>query len=119
MSGRDERKTTLNEITKERIVLKLQDILIESGKKGKSILVTSNSLANQYILGQWGYRPSQRRQFKDFFNEVRKQCSEIFHQLLSETKIEWEEDQGTHFFGIHKFDEIRGNLILGFVEIVR
>ena len=81
----------------------------------KAILVSSNSLANRFILSRWGIRPSQRRRYRNLFTTIRKQCRVIFNHYLSRGRIEWQNGLGRHVFGIYKFDEIRGNLILGFV----
>ncbi|MFW9799038.1 MAG: hypothetical protein ACFFD9_01240 [Candidatus Thorarchaeota archaeon] len=86
-------------------------------KKRKSILVSSNSLANRFILERWGIRPSQRKRYRNLFANVRKQCRAIFQHYLARGKIEWTDSKKKHVFGVFKFDEIRGNLILGFVLI--
>ncbi|MGY5865000.1 MAG: hypothetical protein RTV41_10375 [Candidatus Thorarchaeota archaeon] len=83
----------------------------------KSILVSSNSLANRFILERWGIRPSQRRRYKNLFASVRKQCRVVFQHNLARGRVEWDTDQEKLVFGIFKFDEIRGNLILGFVSV--
>ena len=88
-----------------------------STKKKRATLISSNSLANRFILERWGIRPSQRRRFKNLFSSVRKQCRNIFQHLLSRGRIEWNIGPNRYVFGIYKFDEIRGNLILGFVEV--
>ncbi|MFQ5831890.1 MAG: hypothetical protein ACE5H4_04260 [Candidatus Thorarchaeota archaeon] len=84
-------------------------------KKRKSILVSSNSFANRFILERWGIRPSQRKRYRNLFASVRKQCRAIFQHYLARGKIEWTDSKKKHVFGVYKFDEIRGNLILGFV----
>lgn len=80
-------------------------------------MISSNSLANRFILERWGIRPSQRRRFKNLFASVRKQCRSIFHHVLARGRFEWELGRERFVFGVYKFDEIRGNLILGFVEV--
>ncbi len=99
----------------------LHSVLIESAnaasRKKKSILISSNSLANRFILDRWGIRPSQRRRFKNLFASVRKQCRNMFQHYLARGRIEWTSGSDNHKFGVYKFDEIRGNLILGFVEV--
>ena len=87
-----------------------------SGKK-RAILISSNSLANRFILERWGIRPSQRRRFKNLFASVRKQCRSIFQHVLARGRFEWDLGRERHVFGVYKFDEIRGNLILGYVEV--
>jgi len=99
----------------------LRNILRDSSKSAKqkrrSILISSNSLANRFILERWGIRPSQRRRFKNLFASVRKQCRNVFHHFLARGRMEWEILNERYVFGVYKFDEIRGNLILGFVEV--
>jgi hypothetical protein len=82
-----------------------------------SILISSNSLANRFILERWDIRPSQRRRFKNLFATIRKQCRDIFKHYLALGRIEWTRKEERYVFGIFKYDEIRGNLILGFVEV--
>lgn len=86
-------------------------------KKQKSILISSNSLANRFIFERWGIRSSQRKRFKNLFANVRKQCRVNFNHYLSRGKLEWTSRSERFVFGIYKFDEIRGNLILGFVRV--
>ena len=88
-----------------------------STKKKRATLISSNSLANRFILERWGIRPSQRRRFKNLFASVRKQCRNIFQHLLARGRMEWNIGSTRFVFGVYKFDEIRGNLILGFVDI--
>jgi hypothetical protein len=99
----------------------LRKLLMDSAKaakqKRKSVLISSNSLANRFILDRWGIRPSQRRRFKNLFASVRKQCRNVFQHLVAKGRIEWDFQSDAYMFGVYKFDEIRGNLILGFVEI--
>ena len=99
----------------------LRHILMESAKaskqKRKSVLISSNSLANRFILDRWGIRPSQRRRFKNLFASVRKQCRNIYQHIMAKGRMEWDFKSESYTFGVYKFDEIRGNLILGFVEI--
>jgi hypothetical protein len=84
-------------------------------KKEKSTLISSNSLANRFILERWGIRPSQRKRYRNLFAQVRKQCRAIFQHYLMRGRVEWTTDNTSYVFGVFKFDEIRGNLILGFV----
>ena len=87
-----------------------------SGKR-RSILISSNSLANRFILERWDIRPSQRKRFRNLFATVRKQCRDVFNHYLALGRIEWGDNETRYVFGIFKYDEIRGNLILGFVSI--
>jgi hypothetical protein len=88
---------------------------IEKYKRRKSILISSNSLANRFILDRWGIRPSQRKKYPNLFATIRRQCRTIFQHYLARSRIEWIIESKTYLFGIYKFDEIRGNIILGFV----
>ena len=83
----------------------------------RSILISSNSLANRFILERWDIRPSQRKRFRNLFATVRKQCRDVFTHYLALGRIEWVGKNERYVFGIFKYDEIRGNLILGFVSI--
>jgi len=78
------------------------------------ILLSSNGLANRFILTRWGIRPSQRRRNKNLFAQVRKECRKYFRFLLSTERIICEKKGKSTAFGVFKFDEVRGNLILGF-----
>ncbi|MBE0525890.1 hypothetical protein E4H12_10105 [Candidatus Thorarchaeota archaeon] len=80
----------------------------------KSILVSSNSLANRFIILRWGIRPSQRRRYKNLFSTVRIACRDYFRHLLLQGRISNEKGKVSYDFVVYKFDEIRGNLILGF-----
>jgi len=97
----------------------LKDTLLNSstpeGKGRKSVLISSNNLANRFILSRWGIRPSQRRRYKNLFASIRKHCRVLFNHYLLRGRIEWINISGKHLFGVYKFDEVRGNLILGFV----
>ena len=81
----------------------------------KSVLISSNSLTNRFIFSRWGIRPSQRRRYKNLFASVRKQSRVVFQHYLLRGRVEWTDESGRNVFGVYKFDEIRGNLILGFV----
>ena len=83
----------------------------------KSVLISSNSLTNRFIFDRWGIRPSQRRRYKNLFASVRKQSRVVFQHYLLRGRVEWIDDSGRNVFGVYKFDEIRGNLILGFVAM--
>ena len=95
----------------------LENSIIDSQKKRKSILISSNSLTNRFILKRWGIRPSQRRRHRNLFSSVRKQSRIIFNHYLTRERIEWKNKSKQYIFGIYKFDEIRGNLILCFVAL--
>ena len=101
----------------DRLRAMLEDSASKSKQKRKSVLISSNSLANRFILDRWGIRPSQRRRFNSLFSAVRKQCRNIFHHLLTKGRMEWTNKDQEFIFGAYKFDEIRGNLILGFVMV--
>lgn len=98
----------------------LRNMLIEnmrrSADRRTSILVSSNNLANRFILERWGIRSSQRRRYKNLFSTIRRQCRTIFRNYLARGKIRWKDHCGDVSYGVFKFDEVRGNLILGFVE---
>jgi hypothetical protein len=83
----------------------------------KSTLISSNKLTNRFILSRWGIRPSQRRRYKNLFASIRKHSRVLFQHYLLRGKLEWIDNTGRHVFGVYKFDEVRGNLILGFVEM--
>ncbi|MFW9794724.1 MAG: hypothetical protein ACFFEE_10505 [Candidatus Thorarchaeota archaeon] len=95
----------------------LRDALKEamSTRGRKSVLISSNSLTNRFIFSRWGIRPSQRRRYKNLFASVRKQSRVVFQHYLLRGRVEWTDESGRNIFGVYKFDEIRGNLILGFV----
>lgn len=82
-----------------------------------SLLISSNSLANKFILSKWGIRPPQRRRYKNLFVLIRRQCRLIFQHLAKNGIFEWTKNGMKFTFGIFKYDEVRGNLILGFVQI--
>lgn len=86
-------------------------------ERRRSILISSNSLANRFILERWDIRPSQRKRFRNLFATVRKQCRDVFNHYLALGRIEWAAKNERFIFGIFKYDEIRGNLILGFVSV--
>jgi hypothetical protein len=87
------------------------------GKRRKSMLLSSNSLANKFVHLQWGIRPSQRRQYRNLFLAVREQCRNIFQYYTSKGEIICQVKGAEHRFRTYKFDEVRGNLILGFVYV--
>jgi len=97
----------------------LRDALKEavSTRGRRSVLISSNSLTNRFIFARWGIRPSQRRRYKNLFASVRKQSRVVFQHYLLRGRVEWTDGSGRNVFGVYKFDEIRGNLILGFVAM--
>jgi len=99
----------------------LRGMLMERAKasklKPKSLLISTNSLSNRFIINRWGIRPSQRKRYKYLFASVRMQCRGIFRHFIAKGRIEWDFDSESYLFGVYKFDEIRGNLILGFVAV--
>lgn len=95
----------------------LRRILIESSEEADSVLVSSNRLANRFIFERWGIRPSQRKRYKNLFSDLKRHCRILFQYLLKQERIEWETESGKHSFGAFKYDLIRGNLILNFMNI--
>ena len=95
----------------------LQASVEKHQRRRKAILISSNSLSNRFILERWGIRPSQRRRHRNLFATIRRQCRTVFQHYLARSRIEWANESERYLFGIYKFDEIRGNLILGFVAI--
>ena len=97
----------------------LHNMLQENAQRMKerrtSILISSNNLANRFILERWGIRSSQRRRYKNLFSTIRKQSRAIFRNYLTRGNIVWKDQNGDYTFGVFQFDEVRGNLILGFV----
>lgn len=93
----------------------LQENIQRTSERRTSILVSSNNLANRFILERWGIRSSQRRRYKNLFSVVRRQCRSLFRNYLSRGKVSWRNQEANFVFGVFKFDEVRGNLILGFV----
>lgn len=92
-------------------------IMKQSTRKRKSTLISSNSLANRFMFTKWGIRASQRKRYKNLFSKIRAQSRKYFHYLLSTGQITSTIGKDTFRFGVYKFDEVRGNLILGFVAI--
>ena len=91
--------------------------VVKNSEKRRSVLISSNNLANRFVFGQWNIRPSQRRRYRELFATIRTRCRDVFNQYLSRGRIKWSERGEIYLFGVYKFDEIRGNLILGFVNI--
>lgn len=95
----------------------LMEKIDESKKCKNSLLISSNSLANRFILDQWDIRPSQRRQYKNLFSVIRERCRTLFNYYSKRRKLEWTEGEKGYYFGVHRFDKVRGNVILRFVSI--
>jgi len=98
----------------------VKEILLESKQQrvpSGRIMLSSNSVANKFIFTRWGIRSSQRRRYKNLFAEVRKECRKYFKYILRIGRISCERKGIGRAFGVFKFDEIRGNLILGFSRI--
>lgn len=93
----------------------LQENVQRTAERRTSILISSNNLANRFILERWGIRSSQRRRYKNLFSTIRKQCRAVFRNYLTRGTLVWKNKTGEYSFGVFKFDEVRGNLILGFV----
>ncbi|MHA2004885.1 MAG: hypothetical protein ACW975_11720 [Candidatus Thorarchaeota archaeon] len=100
------------------VILKgLLSASVGNQQRRKSVLLSSNSLANRFILEKWGIRPSQRKRNKNLFSISRKHSRRLFRRLLERGRLEWASRERELTFGVYKFDEIRGNLILGFVQL--
>ncbi|MHA1926884.1 MAG: hypothetical protein ACXABV_07675 [Candidatus Thorarchaeota archaeon] len=113
-----EKRATTSAIADLPVILKgLLSDSIGSGQRRKSVLMSSNSLANRFILEKWGIRPSQRKRNKNLFSISRKHARTLFRRLLNQGRLEWTTPESELAFGVYKFDEIRGNLILGFVKL--
>lgn len=104
---------TVPDVLKEKLRLSI----LCSEKNKTSTLISSNTLANQFIFERWGIRSSQRRRYQNLFAQVRKQCRDVFRYYLQRGWLEVREDSEKHTFGVYKFDDKRGNLILGFVKV--
>jgi hypothetical protein len=81
------------------------------------VLISSNSLANKFIYLQWGIKPTQRRQYRNLFLAIRGHCRIIFQYYIKRGEVVSQKKGTDHKFGVYKFDEVRGNLILGFVHV--
>jgi hypothetical protein len=107
-------------ITKIPFLLKtiLQEAFCNDNRRGRrSVLISSNNLANRFIHLQWGIRPSQRKQFRKLFSMVREQCRTLFQYYIKQENIMIRDQEKHQRIGVYKFDEVRGNLILCFVCI--
>jgi len=96
---------------------KLRESIIESENNKESTLISSNTLANRFIYERWGIRSSQRRKYRNLFAQIRRQCRDVFRNFLERGWLEIQDDSKKHTFGVYKFDDKRGNLILGFVKM--
>lgn len=95
----------------------VEAILGNHERKKKSILVSSNSLANKFIFERWGIRSSQRRKYRNLFSDVRKRCRNLFKFFLQKGQISTQQNGVAFAFGVFRFDAVRGNLILGFTHL--
>lgn len=95
---------------------KLKESIVKSERGRQSTLISSNKLANRFILERWGIRPSQRRRYKNLFSSIRKQARLILRQYLDSGVLELRNNSDRHKFSIYQFDDIRGNLIIGFYK---
>ncbi|TFH05742.1 MAG: hypothetical protein E4H14_12125 [Candidatus Thorarchaeota archaeon] len=95
----------------------VESILGKHEPKKKSILISSNSLANKFIFERWGIRSSQRRKYRNLFTDVRKRCRNLFKFYLQKSQIAIKQKGVAYAFGVFKFDDVRGNLILGFTHL--
>jgi len=59
-----------------------ESMMKQSLRKRKSMLISSNSLANRFMFTRWGIRASQRKRYKNIFSKIREQCRTYFHHLL-------------------------------------
>jgi hypothetical protein len=100
------------------IVLKqtlIETIQRQEAKKRRSILISSNNLANRFIHLQWGIRPSSLRHYRNLFSAVREQCRILFHYYLKQEEVIDRRLGAEYKYQVYKFDEVRGNLVLRFV----
>ena len=95
----------------------VESVLGKHERKKKSILVSSNSLANKFIFERWGIRSSQRRKYRNLFSDVRKRCRNLFKFFLQKGLISTHQNGIVYTFGVFRFDDVRGNLILGFSHL--
>lgn len=95
----------------------VESVLGTNERKKKSLLISSNSLANKFIFETWGIRSSQRRKYRNLFSDIRKRCRNLFRFFLQKGRISTNQNGNEYVFGIFRFDEVRGNLILGFTHL--
>ncbi len=98
---------------------KLRTGILVSEKQKWSTLISSNTLANQLIFERWGIRSSQRRRYRNLFTYVRRQCRNVFRHYLKKGWLEIRDNSTKYTFSVFRYDEKRGNLILGFVKVRR
>ncbi len=97
--------------------------MLESAVAGRStrvmhpILISSNSLANRFILERWGIRPSQRRRYRNLFIAVRRYCRAFFRRQVALRYVSWHRDDESITFAVYEFDQVRGNLVLAFTFV--
>ncbi|MBN2229541.1 MAG: hypothetical protein JW779_08080 [Candidatus Thorarchaeota archaeon] len=94
----------------------IETITNSSDNKRRSILVSSNSLANQFIFKRWSIRSSQRRHYRTLFQKIREQCRLLFNHYIRIGEVVVQYDGMELQFRVFKYDEVRGNLILGIVS---
>jgi len=107
---------------KSSIAVLLEETILENfekqeGRGRRSVLISSNGLANRFVHLHWGIRPSQRRQYRNLFSEVRDQCRNLFRYYVKEGEVVSQKKGTDYRYGVYKFDEVRGNLILGIVYV--
>ena len=113
-----ERRATPSAMADLPIILKgLLLASINNKQRKKSVLLSSNSLGNRFILEKWGIRPSQRRRNKNLFSISRRHARKLFRRILNRGRFDWTTRDSELAFGVYMLDEIRGNLILGFVQL--
>ena len=96
----------------------LKITLLESVEAGSDrLLLSSNSLANKFILERWGIRPTQRKRHRNLFSSVRKHCRTLFRYYIHLGRIAWTDQSEQRIFGVYEYDNVRGNLILSFVKM--
>ncbi len=99
----------------------LKQMLFEMTRHGneskRTLLVSSNALANKFILTHWGLRPAQRRYHRHLFIAIRRHCRKLFQHYLSRGYVTFELDGLKLHWGVFLYDRVRGNLILGFVHV--
>ena len=95
----------------------LENYSKQEGRGRRSSLISSNCLANRFVHLHWGIRPSQRRQYRNLFSEVREQCRELFRYYANQGEVVSQKEGTEYRYGVYKYDEVRGNLILGIVYI--
>ncbi|RDE16437.1 MAG: hypothetical protein C4K48_01685 [Candidatus Thorarchaeota archaeon] len=107
-------KSSISALLKETI---LESCSRQEGRGRRSVLISSNSLASRIVYLRWGIRPSQRRQYRNLFSEVREQCRELFRYYVNQGEVVSQKEGTEYRYGVYKFDEVRGNLILGIVYV--